>query len=121
MVMASLEQKYFHDRTVLLIISISSFLTLLGGMMTLLRIDSGRSQSYTVEWRANLGISAFKMGSAYEIQAFALFMVATLLITTLLSYRVYKHHRQYAVAVLGLGLILTSAAVIVSNALLVQG
>ena len=48
-------------------------------------------------------------------------MVATLLITTLLSYRVYKHHRQYAVAVLGLGLILTSAAVIVSNALLVQG
>ena len=89
--------------------------------MTILRIDSGRSQSYTVEWRANLGISAFKMGSAYEIQAFVLFMIATLLFTTVLGYRVYKHHRQYSIAVLGLGLILTSAAVIVSNALLVQG
>lgn len=119
--MASFEQKYFHDRMVLLLISISSFLTILGSLMTLLRLDTGRSQSYTVQWRANLGISAFKMGNASEIQAFVVFMVITLLFTVFLGYRAYRLHRQYSVAILWLGLILTTLSVIVSNALLVQG
>ena len=119
--MASFEQKYFHDRVVLLLISISSFLTILGSLMTLLRLDSGRSQSYTVQWRANLGISAFKMGDASEIQAFVIFLVITLVFNIFLGYRAYKLHRQYSVVILGLGLILAMLGVIVSNALLVQG
>ena len=118
--MASLEQKYFHDRLVLLLLSVSTFLVMLGSLLVLLRVDGGRNEGYIVQWRANLGISAFKTGSASEILAFVLFGLIVLVVNIFLSYRVYKISRHFSISVLGLGTILLTLSVIVSNALLVQ-
>lgn len=118
--MASLEQKYFHDRLVLLLLSVSTFLTVLGSLMTLLRVDGGRNEGYIVQWRSNLGISAFKTGGSSELLAFVLFSLIVLLINIVLSYRVYRLNRQFSVTILGLGLVLLTLSIIVSNALLVQ-
>jgi hypothetical protein len=118
--MASSEQKYFHDRVVLLLISVSTFLVILGSLMTLLRVNGGRNEGYIVQWRANLGISAFKTGNASELLAFVLFSLIILLLNLVLSYRIYKANRQISVTVLGLGVVLLTLSVIVSNALLAQ-
>jgi hypothetical protein len=118
--MAQAEQKYFHDRLVLLLISVSTFLALLGSLVTLLRVDGGRNEGYIVQWRSNLGISAFKTGGSSELLAFVLFSVIVLVINIVLSYRVYHLSRQFAVTVLSLGTILLTLSIIVSNALLAQ-
>lgn len=117
--MVSNPQKYFHDRLVLLLVSISTFLTLLGSVLILLKIDSGRNEGYIVEYRQNLGISAFKTGEATGIISFVLFMLLMLIVHTSLSYKVYKLHRQLSVIVLGLGILLLILSIIISNALLV--
>jgi hypothetical protein len=117
--MALTPQKFFHDRMVLLLVSISTFLTLLGSVLILLKIDSGRNEGYIIEYRQNLGISAFKTGDASALIAFVLFMLIVLVLHTTLSYKVYKLHRQLSVTVLGFGLVLLVLAIIISNALLV--
>lgn len=86
----------------------------------MLRVDGGRNEGYIVQWRANLGISAFKTGNASEILAFVLFSLIVLILNIVLSYRVYHSHRHFSITILGLGLVLLSLSMIVSNALLVQ-
>ncbi len=117
--MASTEQKYFHDRLVLILISISTFLTIVGSLLVLLRIDSGRNEGYIVQYRANLGISAFKSGNASELLSFVIFSLMVLILHLVLSYRVYQFHRNYSLSILGLGVLLLTVSITVSNALLV--
>lgn len=117
--MSPLEQKYFHDRLILLLVSACTFLTLLGSLLILLGIDGGRNDAYIVQFRQNLGISAYKTGGVSSLTSFVLFMVLVLVTHIALSIRVYKIHRQFAVTILGLGLLLLTLAIIISNALLV--
>lgn len=112
-------KKYFHDRLVLLLLSVNTFLALLGSVLILLRLDSGRSQSYIVQYRANLGLSAYKVGDATTFISFIIFAAVVLVFHTLLSMRVYHVRRQVAITVLGMGLLLLTLALIVSNALLI--
>lgn len=110
---------YFHDRIVLLLLSISVFLTLLGSILIFLRLGSGRTDGYIVQYRANLGVSAFKSGSSRELLAFIVFSVLVLIINTLMSVRVYSQQRHYALTILSFGVLLLTLSIIVSNALLV--
>jgi hypothetical protein len=112
-------KKYFHDRLVLLILTINTFLTLLCSVLILLRLDSSQGDSYIVQYRANLGLSAFKAGGSSTFIAFILFALITYLLTIVLSVRVYSFHRHFAVTILSLALLLLVLATIVSNALLV--
>jgi len=115
----SAEQKYFHDRLILLLLSVSAFLVILGSLLILLRLDSGRNEGYIIQYRTNLGITAYKAGNVSELVGFAVFLVVVLVINTLMSMRVYDVHRQYSITILSLGLLLIVLAFIVSNALLV--
>lgn len=101
-------------------VSVATFLTLLGSLLILLRIDVGRNEGYIIQYRQNLGISAFKSGSASGILSFALFMLITLVAHLALSIRVYKIHRNFSVTILGMGLLLLVTAIIVSNSLLIM-
>ena len=65
-------KKYFHDRIVLLLLTVNTFLTLLCGVLVLLRIDN-RVNGYIVQRRFNLGINAFKAGNLSELIAFIVF------------------------------------------------
>ncbi len=115
----SSEQKYFHDRVVLLLLSVSTFLVILGSLLILLRLDSGRNEGYIIQYRTNLGITAYKAGNVSELMGFALFLVLVLVVNTVLSMRVYDVHRQYSIGILSMGTLLIVLAFIVSNALLV--
>jgi len=111
-------KNYFHDRTVLLLLSVNTFLALLGGILVLLKLDVGRPDGYIVQYRANLGLSAFKSGGASTLISFIIFSALVLVFHTLLSMRVYHIRRQFSVAILALGMLLLLLSVIVSNALL---
>jgi hypothetical protein len=112
-------KKYFHDHLVLLLLSVNAFLAVAGSIFILLRLSTSHGTGYIVQYRASLGINAFKTGSVIDLISFIAFALLVLAIHTALSLRAYKIHRQLAVAILGMGILLLILTVIVSNALLV--
>lgn len=114
----NISKKYLNDKIVLLFVSINIFLTLLTIILIALRLGGGHS-SYIVQYRANLGINAFKTGSVLDLLSFVLFAILVLVAHVGLSIKTYHIHRQLAVTILGLGMLLLVLAIIVSNALLV--
>ena len=113
------EKRYLHDRFVLLLLSISAFLALSGSLLVLLRLSQNRANGYIVEYRANLGISAFRTGNFIDMLAFIAFLFLVLVVHTILSRRIYHTSRTYALFILAMGLLLLCLGIIVSNALLV--
>lgn len=111
-------EKYFHDRVVLLILSTNTFIVLLNTVLILLRLDSTRTDSYIVQYRANLGLSGFAVGSSATFWSFILFSVIVLVGGTILSMRIYTMHRRYAVTLLALSTLVIILSLIVTNALL---
>jgi len=109
--------KYFHDRLVLLLLSVNVFLTLLASLSVLLRLQGG-GDGFIVQYRAQLGISAFKTGSVSHMLAFVGFAILVLIAHTFLSWRTYAIKRQLSILILALGSLLLIMNVIVSNALL---
>lgn len=112
-------KNYLHDRIVLLILSVNTFFALLGSVLILLRLDAARSSGYIAEYRANLGISPFKPGGITDLLAFIAIAFIILGLHTVLSVRMYAHHRHYALTILAMGTLLLLLNIIVSNALLV--
>jgi hypothetical protein len=91
----------------------------LASLLILLRLDSGHSEGYIVQYRTNLGIAAYKAGGVMELVSFIFFLVVVLVINTVMSMRVYDVRRQYSITILSLGTLLLALAFIVSNALLI--
>lgn len=111
-------KNYFHDRIVLLLITVNTFLTLLAGVLVVLNMDFNRPDGYIVQYRANLGLSAYKAGSSLVILSFIGFALAVMALHTLLSMKMYTHRRTFAITMLGLGTLLLIITLFVSNALL---
>jgi hypothetical protein len=114
----AVSKKYFHDHLVLLLLSLNVFLAVAGSIFILLRLSTSHGTGYIVQYRASLGINAFKTGSVVELLAFVVFAGLALAVHTFLSLRAYKIHRQLAIVILSLGLLLLLLTVIISNALL---
>lgn len=114
-------KKYFHDHVVLLLLSVDAFLTLLASAFVLLRLSSGHGNGYIVQCRdcSNpLAINKFTTGSVAELLSFIAFAFLVLAVHTVLSMRAYHIHRQLAITILGLGILLLVLTIIISNALL---
>jgi hypothetical protein len=114
----AIQKKYFHDHFVLLLLSINVFLTAAGIIFILVRLSTSHGNSYIVQYRPSLGINSYQTGSVLELISFTAFAALIMAINSVLSYRVYKIHRQLAVAILSLGLVLLLLTIIISNALL---
>lgn len=112
-------KKYFHDHFVLLLLSVNAFLAVAGSILILLRLGTGHGTGYIVQYRASLGISAFKTGGVSDLLSFIAFALLILVIHLVLSMRSYQIHRQLAITVLSLGILLLTLTIIISNALLV--
>lgn len=113
-------KKYLHDRVILLLLCANAFLAFLCIVLVLLRLGAGASSGgYLVQYRANLGVSAFRTGSVTALLSFVGFAVLVFVTQLLLSVRTYPIRRELAVAILALGIPLLVLAIIVSNALLV--
>lgn len=111
-------RRYFQDRLVLLFLSIDTFLTFLACLLILFRVGNGNN-GFIVQYRANLGISAFKTGSILSILSFIGFAILVLLFHAILSWKTYHIKRQLSLTILSLAIPLLMLCVIVSNALLV--
>lgn len=113
-------KKYLHDKLILSLLSIILFLALVCVVLVLLRFGAGgATNGYIVQFRANLGISAFKTGSLASILSFPLFALLISGTSILLSIKAFAVRRQLALAILSLTILLLILAIIVSNALLV--
>ncbi|HEX7633147.1 MAG TPA: hypothetical protein VF401_02355 [Candidatus Saccharimonadales bacterium] len=112
-------KKYFHDHLVLLLLSVNAFLAVAGSIFILVRLSTSHGNGYIVQYRSSLGINAFKTGSVVDLLAFVGFALLVLAIHAMLSLKVYHIHRQLAIAILSLGILLLLLTIIVSNALLV--
>jgi uncharacterized membrane protein len=111
-------KSYFQDRLVLLLLSVNAFLAFLATVLILFRVGSSGGSGFIVQYRENLGISAFKTGSVTSLLAFIGFALIVLAANTVLSWRSYRIRRQLSLAILGLGIVLLLLCIIVSNALL---
>lgn len=112
-------RNYFRDHLVLLLLSISGFLTVFGSLFILYRLSSSHGTGFIVQYRSALGINAFKTGTLTDMLAFVAFALLVFGIHALLSYKTYHIHRQLTIAILSLGSLLLLMNIIVSNALLV--
>jgi hypothetical protein len=118
--MMPLPKKYLHDKLILLLLSANIFLAFLCAVLILLRLNLGQgAEGYIVEYRSNLGISAFRVGGITGLLSFAGFAVVLATINTVLSIRAHRIRRELALAVLVAGVLLLGLAIIVSNALMV--
>ena len=112
-------QKYFHDKVVLLLLSVNFFLAFLSSLLILLRLSDGEATNYIVQYRSNLGLSAYKTGGIGGLLEFVLFVVLILGVHLVLSIKTYHIQRQLSVTILSMGILLLVIATIVSNSLLV--
>ncbi len=112
-----LSKKYLHDKLILLLASINIFLAFLCIILVLVRLGAGQG-GYIVQYRSNLGVNAFKTGSVSVMFSFIGFAAVTMCANLILSMRAYLLRRELAVAILSLGALLLTLAIIVSNALL---
>ena len=115
----NIPKKYFHDRLILLLLSVTVFLAFLACVWVLFKLDSGRSAGYIVQYRGSLGISSLKIGGAGELVAFIAYALMVLVASFFLSVRTYLIRREVSVVVLLMGILLLLTSLIVSNALLV--
>ena len=113
-------KKYLHDKFALLLASTNVFLAFLCIMLILLRggIVGQGADGYIVQYRANLGLSAYEKGSIVPIISFMLFVAVMAGINILLSLKTYPLRRALSLTILALGALVLLLAVIVSNALL---
>jgi hypothetical protein len=110
-------KKYFHDRFVLLMLTINSFLTLLVVTTVLLRLGD-TSDVYIKSYRANLGLNGYEASGLGQILSFIVFAGFILLMQFVLSLRVYHLRKQVAWVVVAMGCLLLILCLIVANALL---
>ena len=113
-------QKFFHDRIVLLLLSVNTFVAVLTSIAILLRLDPSRQTGYIVEYRASRGLNAFKAGGVATFVSFVVFALFVLVFNTILAMRTYQVKRYFAITVLALTTLLLVVALIVSNALLIS-
>lgn len=114
--------KYFHDRLILLLLSINVFLAFAGSIFVLVQLSAHLGNGYIVQCRdcSNAAdINRFTNGSVTQLLAFIAFPLIILAIHVLLSLRTYRIHRQLSITILGMGTLLLILTVIVGNALLV--
>lgn len=110
-------KKYLHDRVVLLLISVNAFVVLITTVAILLRLNGG-SGDYFVQYRSNLGLNAYQIGSFVPLLGFIVFALFILAFHTLISYRIFSQRRDVSIVMLGFGTLLLVLTLIVSNALI---
>jgi hypothetical protein len=111
------KKKYFHDRFVLLLLTVNVFLTLVCVATILLRLgDTG--SSYIEAYRANLGLNAYSVGGAGQIISFAIFAVTVLVGQFFISLRLHSIRKQISWLVMLLATLLLALTVLISNSLL---
>ena len=116
-------KKFFHDKLMLLLLSVLAFLALFITLSVVLRLGTGQGISdYYIEYRQGPNHSVrgdfSPTGTVWSILTFVWFSFIVLAISSIMSIKTYKIKRQVAIVILALGILLLLLAAIVSNVLL---
>lgn len=114
----TIPSRYFHNRSILLLLIINSILVLIGSILILFRLDSGTTTNYIIEYRANYGIGEYQRGFALDMAGFIFFMLINFAICVFLSLRTFPIRKNIAVVILSVCSLLNIMTIIVSNALM---
>lgn len=114
----TIPNRYFHNRSVLLLLIINSMLVVSGVLLILFRLDSDTTLNYIIEYRDNLGIGDYKTGTALDIASFTFFLLINFAICVLISIRSFAVRKHVAVMVLAVSALLSLFTIIVSNTLM---
>ena len=110
--------KYFHDRTVLLLLIINSVLVIAGALFVLFHLDASKGSAYIIQCRmCDTAAHEFQGGTALDMSGFIFFLIATFGFAVMTSRRIYNHRRHVALAMLVMTALLSVFAVIVSYSL----
>lgn len=112
--------KYFHDRTVLLLLALNSILVITGILLVLFQLDSSKGNTYYIQFRGVSSSGEFKTGNAFDMSSFALFFLVSFGVSLLISTRIYHERRNLALSALIMTSILAVFAIVVSGSLLGQ-
>jgi hypothetical protein len=109
---------YFHDRLVLLFLTINSFLVVLCTITVLYKLGD-QNAGYIAQYRSNLGLDGFKVGGVREVLSFIAFAILAFIFQLFMSIRMYHIRKHVSQIILILTSLLLIFTLIVSNALLV--
>ena len=108
---------YFHDRLILLILSINTFLA--GALvLTALFALNDSSLGFIREYRSNLGLDGYEAGGIKDVLAFAVFAVILYVFQIYSSTRIYHIRKHISLMILLLTMVIYIFALLVINALL---
>jgi hypothetical protein len=108
---------YLHDRLILLILSINTFLAAALIISSLLPL-SDTGSGYIREYRSNLGLDGYLAGDVKDIVSFAVFAVIVYTFQLITSIKVYHIHKRFSIIILLLALITFIFGLLASRALL---
>lgn len=110
--------KYFHDRSVLLLLTLNSLLVVTGILFVLLHLDSSKGTAYIIQCRlCDTAAHEFKGGSAFDMTGFIFFLLITFGFSLFISRRIYNERRHVALAIMMMTSVLAIFALLVSYSL----
>jgi len=110
--------KFFHDRSILLLLIINSIITVTGVLFVLFHLDASKGSTYIVQCRmCDTAAHEFQGGSAFDMSSFIFFMLISFVLSLLISRRVYNERRTLSLSVLVMCGLLGIFALIVSYSL----
>lgn len=110
-------KNFFHDRFVLFILTINTFILVVTILTVLLRIG-GDANTYVQYYRSNLGLAASTVGGVSEIIAFLVFAVGLYTAHIFIGINFYKVRKSIAWTALLMTTFLLILNVLVVNVLL---
>lgn len=110
--------KFLHDRSILILITVVSVLVVIGISLVLLTFDVSKNPTTIVAYRQNITGSSYQSGKPIDIYSLAIFMFLTAIGAVLLSAKLYLIRRSVSLFILGSGAFLLALTIIVSRALI---
>ncbi len=111
-------KKFFHDRAILILITLIAILVVIGVSLVFLRFDVSKNPTTIVAYRPNISGSSYQSGKPIDIYSLAVFMVVTSGLALVLSARTYVIRRFVSIFILTSTVFLLILSTIVANALI---
>lgn len=108
---------YFHDRLILLILSINTFLAAALALSAVLALNDS-SSGFIREYRSNLGLDGYEAGGIKDVLSFALFSVILYVFQIYSSTKIYHIRKHISLMILLLTMVIYIFALLVLTALL---
>jgi hypothetical protein len=114
----TIPSRYFHHRSILLLLIINAALVLVGVVLLVFGLESNTTVNYIIEYRANLGIGEYRVGSAFDMAGFVFFLVFNFILCVLISIKAFSVRQHASVMILAICSLLSLLTIIVGMALL---